>query len=43
VNPPPIEPFQERLKLGGAQPHHAIPYRRPSELTLPPGVPSLRS
>ena len=34
MHPAPIEPFQERLKLGGAQPHHPVMYRRPTELSI---------
>src|SRR5271170_4365564 len=34
MDPAPIEPFQECLKLGGAQPHHPVVYRRPPELAV---------
>src|ERR1700761_5735534 len=34
MHPAPIEPFQERLKLGGAEPHHAVTDPRPPELPI---------
>jgi hypothetical protein len=34
MDAPPIEPFQKRGKLGGAQPHDAVMHLRPAEGAL---------